>query len=126
MANFITTYLGAPSTLSTFLMCIFCVLNDVVMSINLMYEKADGDLMRRLPRNAKKDRLTDWRFFVAVYLWYGLFIWLVSMAMMFHYLDETWGLGVKDVLLAFENWQDGYKGLTMDQLNEAVSVGGCI
>jgi sodium/potassium-transporting ATPase subunit alpha len=70
--------------LSSFLQVWFCVTNDVVMSIALMYEKPESgmsfflcftslshtviDLMLRRPRNARTDRLTDWRFFFHIYL----------------------------------------------------------
>jgi sodium/potassium-transporting ATPase subunit alpha len=70
--------------LSSYLQVCFSITNDVVMSVSLMYEKPEAgeqhyfpscspgliiiDLMLRKPRNARTDRLTDWRFFIQIYL----------------------------------------------------------
>ena len=77
--------------LSAYLQVVFSITNDVVMSISLMYEQPESgkslisfanfiqiltfhlilsrkDLMARKPRNVRTDRLTDWRFFVQIYL----------------------------------------------------------
>lgn len=60
--------MGMQIPLSSYLQVCFSITNDVVMSISLMYEKAEADLMLRKPRNARTDRLTDWRLFVQIYL----------------------------------------------------------
>ncbi|CCM01088.1 uncharacterized protein FIBRA_03136 [Fibroporia radiculosa] len=65
---FCNAFLGMQIALSSYLQVCFCILNDVFMSISLMYEKPESDLMLRKPRNARTDRLTDWRFFIQVYL----------------------------------------------------------
>ncbi len=87
MTVFANFFLGMQLALSSYLQVCFCITNDVVMSIALMYEKPEAgmcylaftpvswsltpslpDLMLRKPRNARTDRLTDWRFFFQVYL----------------------------------------------------------
>jgi len=45
------------------------------------------DLMRRPPRNAKRDRLTNINFFLFIYLWIGPQIWVTSMAMFFYWFQ---------------------------------------
>ena len=60
--------LGMQIPLSSYLQVCFSITNDVVMSIALMHEKAEADLMLRKPRNARTDRLTDWRLFFQIYL----------------------------------------------------------
>jgi sodium/potassium-transporting ATPase subunit alpha len=130
------------------------------MSISLMYEKAESgwsrflfpchafflvsfivDLMLRKPRNARTDRLTDWRFFIQIYLvclnyelvWtilkfvqiIGLMMWPCAMSMWFLYMSQQ-GLGFYDVILVYNKWGDGYHGYTIDQLNTFVSTGQCI
>ena len=93
-AEFITVFanvfLGMQLALSSYLQVCFSIINDVVMSISLMYEQPESgksllisfviqiltlhsilsrkDLMARKPRNVRTDRLTDWRFFVQIYL----------------------------------------------------------
>jgi sodium/potassium-transporting ATPase subunit alpha len=47
------------------------------------------------------------------------------MSMWFVYMHQQ-GLGFHDVILAYNNWTDGYHGYTQDQLNQFVYVGQCI
>ena len=87
MTVFANVFLGMQLALSSYLQVCFSITNDVVMSISLMYEKPEAgqyigvhvhttrpisslptDLMLRKPRNARTDRLTDWRFFFQIYL----------------------------------------------------------
>ena len=97
--------------------------------------------MLRKPRNASTDRLTNWQFFVQVYLvskhcsmipisrltrqqFIGLMMWPSAMAMWFLYMPKQ-HLGFYDVILVFNKWTDGWKGYTMDELTHFVSVGQC-
>ncbi|EPT02641.1 K P-type ATPase [Fomitopsis schrenkii] len=124
-AVFTNVFLGMQLPLSSYLQVCFCILNDVVMSISLMYEKPEADLMQRKPRNAHTDRLADWRFFIQVYLFVGLMMWPCCMGMWFLYMHQQ-GLGFYDVLLVYNKWTDGYKGFSTDELTHFVSVGQCI
>ncbi|KAI5987958.1 calcium ATPase transmembrane domain M-containing protein [Pisolithus orientalis] len=125
MAVFSNVLLGMQIPMTTYQQVCFCIANDVVMSISLMYEKAESDLMLRKPRNARKDRLTDWRLFLQVYLFIGLMLWPSAMGMWFLYMSRQ-GLGFYDVILVYNKWQDGWKGYSQDQLNHFVNVGQCI
>ncbi|TBU28284.1 calcium ATPase transmembrane domain M-containing protein [Dichomitus squalens] len=125
LAVFCNVFLGMQLALSSYLQVCFSITNDVVMSISLMYEKPESDLMLRKPRNARTDRLTDWRFFVQIYLFIGLMMWPCAMSMWFLWMSKQ-GLGFYDVILVYNKWTDGYKGFSTDQLNEFVSVGQCI
>ncbi|KAI0650281.1 calcium ATPase transmembrane domain M-containing protein [Trametes meyenii] len=122
---FANVFLGMQITMSSYLQVCFCITNDVVMSISLMYERPEADLMLRKPRNARTDRLTNWQFFVQVYLFIGLMMWPSAMSMWFLYMKQQ-GLGFYDVILVYNKWTDGYKGYTIDQLTGFVSVGQCI
>ncbi|KAI0687707.1 calcium ATPase transmembrane domain M-containing protein [Cytidiella melzeri] len=124
MPVFANVFLGMQIALSSYLQVCFCITNDVVMSIALMYEKPEADLMLRKPRNARTDRLTDWRFFVQVYLFIGLMMWPAAMSMWFLYLSQH-GFGFYDVILVYNKWADGWKGYTIDELTHFVSVGQC-
>ncbi|KZV97302.1 calcium ATPase [Exidia glandulosa HHB12029] len=125
MAVLANVFLGMQIPLSSYLQVFFCILNDVVMSVCLMYEKPESDLMIRRPRNARKDRLTDWRFFVFVYLFMGLMMWPTCMAMWFLWFKQN-GFGFYDLVLVFDKWTDGYKGHTIAELTTLVSTGQCI
>jgi len=125
MSVFANVFLGMQPALSSYLQVCFSITNDVVMSISLMFEKPEADLMLRKPRNARTDRLTDWRFFVQIYLFMGLMMWPCAMAMWFFYMDQQ-GLAFYDVILVYSKWTDGYKGYTIAQLTHFVSVGQCI
>ncbi|KAF8555191.1 calcium ATPase transmembrane domain M-containing protein [Imleria badia] len=125
MAVFANVVLGMQLPMTTYQQVCFCITNDVVMSISLMYEKAEADLMTRKPRNVRTDRLTDWRLFVQVYLFIGLMLWPCAMGMWFFYMQRQ-GLGFYDVILVYNKWQDGWQGFTIDQLTEFVNVGTCI
>ncbi|KAL2917120.1 hypothetical protein HK105_203184 [Polyrhizophydium stewartii] len=117
----INFYLGTQIPLSSYLQVIFCVTHDIVMSVALMYEKAESDLMRRKPRNARTDRLTDWRFFVQIYLFIGLMAWPSCMFVFFNYFSRQ-GLGFYDVFMTFDRW--GVLGATSpDVVDPAVLAG---
>ncbi|EGO02908.1 hypothetical protein SERLA73DRAFT_84809 [Serpula lacrymans var. lacrymans S7.3] len=127
MTVFANVFLGMQIALSSYLQVCFSITNDVVMSISLMYEKPEAvvDLMLRKPRNARTDRLTDWRFFFQIYLFIGLMMWPCAMSMWFLYMHQH-GLKFYDVILVYNNWADGWKGYPLAQLNHFVSVGQCI
>jgi sodium/potassium-transporting ATPase subunit alpha len=122
---FANVFLGMQLALSSYLQVCFSITNDVVMSISLMYEQPESDLMARKPRNARTERLTDWRFFVQIYLFMGLMMWPCAMSMWFLYMSEQ-GLRFYDVILVYNRWEDGFKGFTIAQLTHFVAVGQCI
>ncbi|KAI6020626.1 calcium ATPase transmembrane domain M-containing protein [Pisolithus marmoratus] len=125
MAVLSNVLLGMQIPLSSYLQVCFSITNDVVMSISLMYEKAEADLMLRKPRNARTDRLTDWRLFFQIYLFLGLMAWPCAMSMWFVYMRQQ-GLGFHDVILVYNKWANGWKGYTLDQLTTFVNRGQCI
>ncbi|KAH6562071.1 hypothetical protein BASA50_004195 [Batrachochytrium salamandrivorans] len=122
-ANF---YVGVQSPLSAYLQVIFCVSNDVAMSMSLMYEPPESDLMSRKPRNARTDRLTDLAFFLQIYAFIGLMAWPVCMYLFFSYLGDQ-GIGFMDVFFVFDQW--GAIGATAnfsaDQLASFLSIAQC-
>ncbi|KAI0687168.1 calcium ATPase transmembrane domain M-containing protein [Cytidiella melzeri] len=125
MTVFANVFLGMQIALSSYLQVCFSITNDVVMSISLMYEQPEADLMLRKPRNARTDRLTDWRFFFQIYLFIGLMMWPCAMSMWFLYMSQQ-RLYFHDVILVYDKWADGWQGYSLDQLTHFVSVGQCI
>ncbi|KAF9231509.1 hypothetical protein BU15DRAFT_68277 [Melanogaster broomeanus] len=125
MAVLANVLLGMQLALSSYLQVCFSITNDVVMSISLMYEKPEADLMLRKPRNARTDRLTDWRLFVQIYFFIGLMAWPCAMSMFFLYMHQQ-KLNFYDVILVYNKWEEGWQGYPLDQLNEFLSAGQCI
>lgn len=122
---FANVFLGMQLALSSYLQVCFSITNDVVMSISLMFEQPEFDLMLRKPRNARTGRLTDWKFFFQIYLFMGLMMWPCAMSMWFLYMSHQ-GLGFYDVILVYDKWTDGYKGYSIEQLTNFVNVGQCV
>ncbi|KAG2137472.1 hypothetical protein DEU56DRAFT_756053 [Suillus clintonianus] len=125
MAVVTNVLLGMQIPMNSYQQVCYCITNDVIMSISLMYEKPEWDLMQRKPRNARTDRLTDWRLFFHVYLFYGLMLWPCAMAMWFLYMKQQ-GLTFYEVILTFNLWGDGWQNYSADQLAQFVDVGQCI
>ncbi|KAG1826819.1 calcium ATPase transmembrane domain M-containing protein [Suillus subaureus] len=122
MAIVANVLLGMQLPLNSYQQTCYSITNDVIMSISLMYEKPEWDLMQRKPRNARTDRLTGWRFFLHIYLFYGLMLWPCAMAMWFLYMNQQ-GLSFYKVILTFNQWEDGWQGYTLAQLTQFVNVG---
>jgi hypothetical protein len=55
----------------------------------------------------------------------GLMMWPCAMSMWFYWMSLQ-GLGFYDVILVYNQWADGYKGYSIDDLTYFVSVGQCI
>ncbi|KAG1791622.1 uncharacterized protein BJ212DRAFT_1544992 [Suillus subaureus] len=122
MAILANVLLGMQLPLNSYQQTCYSITNDVIMSISLMYEKPEWDLMQRKPRNAGTDRLADWRFFFHLFLFYGLMLWPCAMAMWFLYMNQQ-GLSFYKVILTFNQWEDGWQGYTLSQLTHFVDVG---
>ena len=55
----------------------------------------------------------------------GLMMWLCAMSMWFLYMSEQ-GLRFYDVILVYDQWEDGFRGFTIDQLTNFVYTGQCV
>ena len=116
IANF---FAGVPAGLSSYQQIIFCTTNDIAMSLALMYESPESDLMHRKPRNARTVRLTDWQFFVQVYLFLGLMIWVSCMFIMFNFYQVN-GFSFYSVFGQFENFPTDANSLAINYSAQSV------
>jgi sodium/potassium-transporting ATPase subunit alpha len=91
------------------------------MSVPLMFETAESDLMLQKPRNLRTETLVDWKFFAQIFLFMGLFIWMASFGMFFFYW-RTMGFGFYDLILVYDDWKDGYMGHSLDELNSMLAI----
>ncbi|KAJ1911429.1 hypothetical protein H4219_005946 [Mycoemilia scoparia] len=113
---------GVPLPLSPFLMIVICMLTDVWVSISLMFEAAESDIMTRRPRNPKKDRLVNWRFFLQVYGFIGVFQCLFAHIIYFTYMHKYGGFSIHQLFFAYNKWTAGFGGKTQEELNDLLST----
>lgn len=62
----VNVFFGVPLPLSSFLMIIICVFTDLFLSLSLIMEKEEFDLMSLPPRNHKCDHLINLKMYVSV------------------------------------------------------------
>jgi sodium/potassium-transporting ATPase subunit alpha len=79
---------GLPQILSSFLMIIICCCTDCAAATAIAYEKPEADVLLRPPRNAKKDRLVDWKLITQVYAFVGIIETVSSFAMAYWYAQR--------------------------------------
>ncbi|KAJ2605620.1 hypothetical protein H4R99_000965 [Coemansia sp. RSA 1722] len=115
---------GLPIPLSTFLMLVINTVTDVWASVVLINEEPETDIMLTPPRNPKREKLVDVKFFLQAYGFIGLIQTLSGHIMFFLCLYLRGGIAPKHVFLAFNKWTDGYMGKTKEELAHLVSIAG--
>ncbi|KAJ5247284.1 hypothetical protein N7468_002267 [Penicillium chermesinum] len=119
-------FFGVPSPLSSFLMIIICVFTDLFLSLSLIMEKEEFDLMSIPPRRPKKDHLINFRIYGQAYLFVGVMEAFSAHAMFFLYMWQAAGIPFNDLIFAFEKYTAGFHGYTQDELNHFNYVGQCV
>lgn len=119
-------FFGVPSPLSTFLMIIICVFTDLFVSLSIIMEKEEFDLLSIPPRRPKEDHLINLRIYGQAYLFVGVMEAFSAHAMFFVYMWKAAGIPFSDLVFSFENFTDGFHGYTIDELNKFVSTGQCV
>ncbi|CAI7619905.1 unnamed protein product [Penicillium bialowiezense] len=119
-------FFGCPSPLSTFLMIIVCVFTDLFLSLSLIMEKEEFDLLSLPPRRPTKDHLINLRIYGQSYLFVGVMEAFSAHAMFFLYMWRHAGIPFSDLIFAFEKYGEGFHGYTADELNHFTSVGQCV
>lgn len=113
---------GLPQVLSSFLMIIICCFTDCAAATAIAYEKPEADLLLRKPRNAKKDRLVDWRLILHAYGFIGVVQTTCSFVMSYWYAQRH-GVSFSDLWFGFGALPDGLTGERYTAvLNEASSI----
>lgn len=77
----INVFFGVPLPLSSFLMIIICVFTDLSLSLSLIMEKEEYDLLSMRPRNSKKDHLINLKIYLQSYLFIGVMETLCAHSM---------------------------------------------
>ncbi|TKX27473.1 cation-transporting ATPase-like protein [Elsinoe australis] len=78
---------GLPQILSSFLMIIICCFTDCAAATAIAYEEPEADVLTRPPRDAKRDRLVDWKLILQAY-GFGLIETALSFAMSYWYCQR--------------------------------------
>ncbi|GAM86309.1 hypothetical protein ANO11243_043210 [Dothideomycetidae sp. 11243] len=91
---------GLPQILSSFLMIIICCFTDCAAATAIAYEMPEADVLTRAPRNAKKDRLVNWKLMLQAYGFFGLLETILSFTMSYWYCQRK-GLRFSDQWFGF-------------------------
>jgi sodium/potassium-transporting ATPase subunit alpha len=122
----LNVFIGVPVPLSSFLMIIICVFTDLFLSLSLIMEKQEFDLLTLPPRNHKKDHLINFRIYAQSYLFIGVMETVCAHAMFFLYMWKYAGIPFHALVFAFEKYADGYYGYTEAELTQFNTVGQCV
>ncbi|KAG9622010.1 putative Na/K ATPase alpha 1 subunit, partial [Aureobasidium melanogenum] len=118
----LNVFFGVPSPLSSFLMIIICVFTDLFLSLSLIMEKEEFDLLTLPPRNHKKDHLINFKIYAQSYLFIGVMETLCAHAMFFLYYWRHAKIPLHALFFAFEKYTDGFYGYTQAELNHFNTV----
>ncbi|EON67490.1 Na+/K+-exchanging ATPase alpha subunit [Coniosporium apollinis CBS 100218] len=116
-------YFGVPLPLSSFYMIIICVFTDLFLSLSLIMEKEEFDLLELPPRNHKKDHLINLKVYGQSYLFIGVMETICAHAMFFFYMQKHAGIPFHALIFAFEKYSDGFYGYTQAELVYFNTVG---
>ncbi|KAJ5242560.1 uncharacterized protein N7469_000887 [Penicillium citrinum] len=119
-------FFGVPSPLSTFLMIVICVFTDLFVSLAIIMEKEEYDLLSIPPRRPKEDHLINFRIYGQSYLFIGVMEAFSAHAMFFLYMWKAAGIPFSDLVFAFEKYSDGFHGYTQEELTNFNNVGQCV
>ncbi|KAJ4288867.1 hypothetical protein N0V88_007197 [Collariella sp. IMI 366227] len=122
----LNVFFGVPLPLSSFLMIIICVFTDLFLSLSLIMEKEEFDLLSLPPRNHKKDHLITFRIYAQAYLFMGFMETITAHSMFFLYMWKYAGIPIKDLFFAFEKYSDGFYGYTAEELAHFNITGQCV
>jgi sodium/potassium-transporting ATPase subunit alpha len=117
---------GVPLPLSAFLMIIICVFTDLFLSLSLIMEKEEFDLLSLPPRDHKRDHLINLRIYAQAYLFTGFMETTIAHAMFFLYMWKYAKIPASALFFAFENYSDGFYGHTADELKHFNTTGQCV
>jgi len=122
----LNVFFGVPLPLSAFLMIIICVFTDLFLSLSLIMEKEEFDLLSLPPRNHKRDHLINTKIYTQAYLFTGSMETITAHAMFFLYMWRYAKLSASDLFFLFEGYSEGYHGYTKDELIKFNNTGQCV
>ncbi|PKS05410.1 hypothetical protein jhhlp_008786 [Lomentospora prolificans] len=122
----VNVFFGVPLPLSAFLMIIICVFTDLFLSLSLIMEKEEFNLMSQPPRNHQRDHLINLKIYAQAYLFVGSMETITAHSMFFLYMYKYAGMPISELFFLFENYKEGYRGYTQAELNHFNATGQCV
>lgn len=122
----LNVFFGVPLPLSAFLMIIICVFTDLFLSLSLIMEKEEFDLLSLPPRNHKHDHLINAKIYTQAYLFTGFMETITAHAMFFLYMYRHAKMPVSELFFLFEGYSAGYRGYTQEELINFNNTGQCV
>lgn len=119
----LNVFFGVPLPLSSFLMIIICVFTDLFLSLSLIMEKEEFDLLSLPPRIRQHDHLINIKIYAQSYLFIGVMETTCAHAMYFLYYWRHAKIPISALFFAFENYTDGFYGYTQDELTAFNTTG---
>ena len=119
----LNVFFGVPLPLSAFLMIVICVFTDLFLSLSLIMEKEEFDLVTLPPRDHRHDHLITAKIYAQAYFFTGFAETCCAHAMFFLYMWRYARLPVRELFLLFEGYSAGFHGLTQDQLTHFNATG---
>lgn len=104
-------------------MIIICVFTDLFLSMSLIMEKEEFDLLDQPPRNVKRDHLINLKIYAQSYLFIGVMETICAHSMYFLYYWRHAGIPISSMWFVFEKYSDGFYGYTSVQLAHFNTVG---
>jgi len=115
-------FFGVPLPLSPFLMIIISVFTDLFLSLSLIMEKEEFDLLSLPPRNHKRDHLITVKIYIQAYLFTGTMETCTAHALFFLYYWKKAGIPISQLFFLFEGYKEGFHGYTQDELQRRWAV----
>lgn len=122
----VNVFLGVPLPLSSFLMIIICVFTDLFLSLSLIMEREEFDLLSLPPRNHKRDHLINVRIYIQSYFFMGCMETCIAHSMFFLYMWKYARIPASQLFFLFEGYSAGFHGYTEDQLRAFNETGQCV
>jgi sodium/potassium-transporting ATPase subunit alpha len=119
----LNVFFGVPLPLSSFLMIIICVFTDLFLSLSLIMEKEEFDLLSQPPRNSKKEHLINFKIYAQSYLFIGVMETVIAHSMYFLYYWRHARIPASALWFAFEQYTDGFYGYTQAELTAFNTTG---
>ncbi|KAK3829497.1 MAG: hypothetical protein JOS17DRAFT_216555 [Linnemannia elongata] len=116
----INVFLGAPLSLSSFLMVIVCCFTDAFPCTALVMEQEEFDLLSLQPRNSKKEHLITLKIYAQSYFFIGNTMTFFCNMFFFLYLKEYTGVGFSDLVFTFGNLPEkklADRGITLEEFS---------
>ncbi|CAF0812430.1 unnamed protein product [Brachionus calyciflorus] len=111
---------GLPMILSSYQMLIICILTDILPSIALIFEKPEENLMTKPPRK-NTDFLVDKRLLLQAFIFLGPLMSFFSSLNFFLYFKWNANLKFSDLVLTFDNWNEGSHGISRKDFESYLS-----